>query len=172
MTGRLHGRACRSGQTGARTSRCSAAARWATSGAQCGFGLVSAIFLLVVLSSLGAAIVSVFTIQQASSALDVTGARAYQAARAGIEWGLYQQLRAPSPGATVCFSDTSFGFPDTTTLRPLTVTVGCVLTQGPGTIKRWHLSAVACNQPDASTLACPNRNDSPDYVEREMQVDY
>lgn len=58
--------------------------------AQTGFTLVSAIFILVVLAALGAAIVTVFTGQQMGSALDVQGAQAYQAARAGIEWGVYQ----------------------------------------------------------------------------------
>src|SRR5437899_3676273 len=58
-----------------------------------GVGLVTAIFLLVVLAGLGGAMVALSAAQQSSSALDVEGARAYQAARAGIEWGLYQNLR-------------------------------------------------------------------------------
>ncbi len=57
---------------------------------QSGFALVSAIFLLVVLAALGGFIVSIFTSQQQTSALDLQGERAYQAARAGIEWGAYQ----------------------------------------------------------------------------------
>jgi MSHA biogenesis protein MshP len=60
---------------------------------QRGFSLVSAIFLLVVIAALGAFAVTVSTTQQQSAALDVMGARAYQAARAGIEWGAYQVLR-------------------------------------------------------------------------------
>ena len=46
-----------------------------------GAGLVTAIFLLVVLAGLATALVSVFTTQRQSSALDEQGARAYQAAR-------------------------------------------------------------------------------------------
>ena len=57
---------------------------------QSGFSLVTAIFLLVILASLGAFIVTVSGLQQTSSALDVQGSRAYQAARSGIEWGTYQ----------------------------------------------------------------------------------
>ena len=60
---------------------------------QKGFSLVTAIFLLVVLSGLGAVMMTFFTAQQQSSALDVLGSRAYQASRAGIEWGTYQILR-------------------------------------------------------------------------------
>ena len=54
---------------------------------QYGFSLPAAIFLLVVLALMGAVIVTVTGLQQSSQQLDVLGARAYQAARAGIEWG-------------------------------------------------------------------------------------
>ena len=65
---------------------------------QKGFSLVTAIFLLVVLGGLGAMMMTFFTAQQQSSALDVVGTRAYHAARAGIEWGAYQVLRNPGVG--------------------------------------------------------------------------
>ncbi|HEY6280567.1 MAG TPA: hypothetical protein VIW72_02070 [Burkholderiales bacterium] len=64
---------------------------------QSGFLLVTAIFLLVILAALGAFILTISGTQQTGSALDVQGSRAYQAARAGIEWGSYQVLNA---GAT------------------------------------------------------------------------
>ena len=57
-----------------------------------GFVLPSAIFLLVILAALAAFLVNISTTQSMTSAQDVQGARAYQAARAGIEWGLYQVL--------------------------------------------------------------------------------
>lgn len=60
--------------------------------AQRGFAIVSAIFLLVVLAALGAFMVTLSTVQHTSSTQDLQGARAYQAARAGIEWGAYQVL--------------------------------------------------------------------------------
>ena len=142
--------------------------------AQAGFSLVSAIFLLVVLAALGAAMVNISTVHQASSALDVQGARAYQAARAGIEWGLYQQLQSPVAGD--CFGAASFGFPDAPTLRPFTVSVSCIQSSGPGALKRWQITAIACNQPGASGCYkdAPNDslNDSPDYIERQMQVEF
>lgn len=61
---------------------------------QRGFALVTAIFLLVVLAALGAFMVSMSGVQHTTSAQDVQGSRAYQAARAGIEWGVYQ-IMAP-----------------------------------------------------------------------------
>lgn len=57
-----------------------------------GFVLPSAIFLLVILASLAAFLVNLSMTQSRTSAQDVQGARAYQAARAGIEWGLYRVL--------------------------------------------------------------------------------
>jgi MSHA biogenesis protein MshP len=79
---------------------------------QRGFSIITAIFLLVVLASLGALMTTFFTAQQQSSALDVVGSRAYQAARAGIEWGAFQITQSGvvnSPGvfATACQSGTS-----------------------------------------------------------------
>lgn len=95
---------------------------------QRGFSLFSAIFLLVMLSALGAAIVKVTSSSQIASALDIQGERAYQAARAGIEWGLYRQLREK-----VCLAATSFALPAETivrsTLAGLTVTVSCTLSR-------------------------------------------
>lgn len=57
---------------------------------QRGFAIVSAIFLLLVLAGLGAFMVTLSTTQSATSAQDVQGSRAYHAARAGIEWGIYR----------------------------------------------------------------------------------
>ncbi len=66
---------------------------------QQGFSIVSAIFLLVVLAFLGVAMVSFSTTQQQSQSLDVMGSRAYQAARAGIEWAAYNIVQTPSNAA-------------------------------------------------------------------------
>jgi MSHA biogenesis protein MshP len=57
-----------------------------------GFTLISALFLLVVLALLGLFIVRVAGLRSSDEALDVGGAKAYQAAQAGIEWGLVQVL--------------------------------------------------------------------------------
>ena len=54
--------------------------------------MVTAIFILVVLAALGAFVVNISTTQQLTSAQDLQGSRAYHAARAGIEWGIYQVL--------------------------------------------------------------------------------
>lgn len=66
-----------------------------------GFALPSAIFLLVILAALGTFMVSLSTTQQIGSAQDVQGSRAYWAARAAVDFGLYQVLdpENATPGA-------------------------------------------------------------------------
>ncbi len=90
-----------------------------------GFTLVSAIFLLVALAALGAAIVRLSTTQQVTSAQDLQGSRAYQAARAGVEWGVYQVMAPDNPTYTLpgCFGNTSFS------LEGFSVVVSCAQTQ-------------------------------------------
>lgn len=95
-----------------------------------GFSIVTAIFLLVVLSFLGVAMVSFSTTQHQSSALDVMGSRAYQAARTGVEWAAFHVSNTASgvqwPGCTAATPATSFAagtLPGT--LAPFTVDVYC-----------------------------------------------
>ena len=96
-----------------------------------GVGLVTAIFLLVVIAGLAVAMVTVYTTQQTSSALDLQGARAYQAARAGLEWGMFRKVRGDS-----CVGVSSFAFDNDTSLRGFVVTVTCE-----GAVKRWRRCA-------------------------------
>jgi MSHA biogenesis protein MshP len=138
-----------------------------------GVGLITAIFLLVVLAGLGVAMVSLFTTQQASSSLDIEGARAYQAARAGIEWGLFQRFRDPCPAGAVCCGGgagtTVLRMPAGTTLQNYTVVVSCVPATGianPPT----NITSVACNMADAQGRCATAPND-PQYVRRRMEVE-
>lgn len=119
-----------------------------------GFGLVAAIVVLVILAALAAAIVAIGTTQQATSAQDVQSARAWLAARAGNEWGLYQALKGPW-GACANDSETL----DLTADTGLHVTVRCdswPYNEGetvPGTpraLRIYRIEAVAC-----SVSACP-----------------
>lgn len=65
-----------------------------------GFALVAALFLLVVLAALGAFIVRISTVQHQTVSLAIVSARAYQAARTGVEWGVYQALENGSCGSS------------------------------------------------------------------------
>lgn len=89
---------------------------------QRGFSLVSAIFLLVVLAALGAAMVTFSTSQSQSLAIDVLGSRAYQAANAGVEWAAYNIAANPgAAGATNFVPGTSTALGGN--LAPFNVTV-------------------------------------------------
>ena len=140
-----------------------------------GVSLLTAVFLLVVLASLSAALVSVFGVQQAGTVLDVTGVRADQAARSGLEWGLYRQLRVqPTVPSVACFtpSPVTFALPSDGSLAGFSVTVSCVAgadNLAGNTTNRWSITAVACNQPGAGV--CPNPNPSPEYVQRRVQAE-
>jgi MSHA biogenesis protein MshP len=144
-----------------------------------GLALVTAIFLLVVLAGLGVAVVSLTTSQQASSIQDLQGGRAYQAAKAGLEWGLYQALQSGggTPAANLNCANAansySFAMPAGTSLSAFTVTVTCTAAAaalGDGTANdptagHFRLTATACNQPTAAN-ACPNPAPGNDYVQR------
>ena len=152
-----------------------------------GFAIITAIFILVVLAALGAFILNVFTNQQIGSALDMQGARAYQAARAGVEWGAYQIQATTAYNFSYGVSNTAIGYanannracPATTTsfipgassLTGFTVTVTCVasadISLGGPTV--FVITSTACNQPSAGT--CPNTtNPNSLYVERRLEV--
>jgi MSHA biogenesis protein MshP len=138
-----------------------------------GFALVSAIFILVVLAALGAAILVVSTTQQVGSALDVQGSRVYRAARAGIEWGVYKRTRDNVP-CTVFPGvppNVSFTFPTAPTLAGITVTVTCTdYTDASSTppIHVYEIRSTACNQPLAGN--CPNTSPGPNYIERRLKA--
>jgi MSHA biogenesis protein MshP len=57
---------------------------------QAGFALAAVIFILVILAALAAGIVSLSTSQHLGQAQDLRGSLAYQAARSGAEYGIYQ----------------------------------------------------------------------------------
>ena len=56
---------------------------------QRGFSLVTAIFILIVLAALGSYMVTIGGTNRATSSAALQGARAYQAARSGIDWSVY-----------------------------------------------------------------------------------
>ena len=130
-----------------------------------GFSIVTAIFLLVVLSALGVALLSVSTMQHAESALDVQGARAYQAARAGMEWGVYRQRVYGS-----CVASSDFVLPANGALSGFSVTVRC--TPAAGALPRFQVIATACNQPVGGVCATANATNNPDYVQRVVQAEF
>lgn len=129
-----------------------------------GFAYIAAVVLLVVMATLATAMLRLNTVQQHGSNQDLMGIRASQAARAGIELGLYQ-LKSGTCSASQTIAD----FYATTGFR---VTVLCTFDSfnegesAPGTplVKQiYRIDAVACNL----GTSCPNAQSSNvDYVER------
>jgi MSHA biogenesis protein MshP len=94
-----------------------------------GFALITAIFLLVILGSFAAFAVSFSANTAATHAIAVQGARAYEAARTGLEWATYQ-VRDPNgtlaAGATNlpdCFATKTLALP--AAMGSFTVQVTC-----------------------------------------------
>ena len=143
-----------------------------------GFSIITAIFLIVVLAALGVFIVSVTGLQQSTQALDVLGVRAYQAARAGIEWSAHQVLDPNNTlNAASCAAPAMPACPGATgpgalagSLSIFTVTVSCTrttATEGNRNVWTYELRSTACNQPSAGS--CPNTGTpAPGYVERQI----
>lgn len=148
--------------------------------AQRGFSILTAVFLIVVLSLFGVFILSVTGIQQSSQALDIQGVRAYQAARAGVEWAAFQTLdpnNAQLGGLPSCAGVPMPSCPGSPahlsglggSLSPFTVSVICTATattEGNRDIRVFEVTATACNQPSAG--ACPNAAPAAGYTERRL----
>lgn len=70
---------------------------------QHGFGLVAAMFLIIIIAGAIAAMWRISTTQTATSSLALQQTRTYQAARAGLEWGIAKALSDKD-----CFLDKIF----------------------------------------------------------------
>jgi MSHA biogenesis protein MshP len=135
---------------------------------QKGFSLITAIFLLVVLSALGAMMVTFFVAQQQSSALDVMGTRAYQASRVGIEWAAYNIALQPAGtqwAGCAALPNPLFAAGELAgTLSPFRVALTCTSSsavESASTIWIYDLAASAVSGGSPGT---------PDYVERIINV--
>ncbi len=69
-----------------------------------GFTILGAIFLLVILSAAGAAMLRVAGVQRTTTSYDLLGARAYYAARSGIEWAIHEAVDSGACAASAAFS--------------------------------------------------------------------
>ena len=141
---------------------------------QRGFSIITGVFLMVVLALLGAYMLSVTGIQQSSSQLDIQGTRAYQAARAGVEWGAWQVLDPNDAIGTAALPACPASPTNLTlagSLASFTVTVTCTATtttEGNRNVGTYLIVSTACNQPSGGS--CPNAAPSGGYVERQMQA--
>ncbi len=144
---------------------------------QRGFGAIMAVVVLVILASLAAAMLKFGTVQQLTSAQDVLSARAWAAARAGNEWGLFKALSSTTPADPwkTCSNLTQTldltahtGFRVTVTCNSTTYNEGESAPGTPQVVRVFRIESTACN----SSTSCPDAAmaTSPGYVERRRQV--
>lgn len=131
-----------------------------------GFVLPTAIFLLVILAALAAYMVSLSRTSHISSALDIQGVRAHQAARAGIEWAAWQvvdpQGLQPTPAPCPASPST---VRLTGALAAFNVSVSCtrtLATDGADTVAVYQVTSTAT----AGLVG------GADYVERQIQASF
>lgn len=130
-----------------------------------------AIFILVILAALAAGVTSLSSMTSIGKALDEQGARAYQAARAGIEWAALRTLKmaAPLPCAAPPGSNTDLSIDGwAVTVNCTEVAAGSTVEAGLGAIYR--ITSTAC-APAGSGPQCPGPVTAGDhYFERSLRV--
>jgi MSHA biogenesis protein MshP len=91
---------------------------------QQGLGMITAIIILVIMASLAAAMMTFGSTQQLTSAQDVMSVRAWQAAKAGNDWGLYMVLNAGTGwnGGVACTDSGTVGTPGTERTKTIDLT--------------------------------------------------
>ena len=75
---------------------------------EAGFSLVSAVFLLVVLTAAGAVMVRLGGVQRTTTSFALLGPKAYHAAHSAVEWNVHQALFVPGSCPVGVTTTTSF----------------------------------------------------------------
>jgi MSHA biogenesis protein MshP len=124
---------------------------------QRGFTLITAIFLLVGVAALVVFMTNIRVAQQTTLVYGVQGARAIQAARSGIEWGIYDAIVIGN-----CVASTTFTIAQPA-LDNFSVEVQCgatTHTEGVTALTTYQLTAIASDGVFGSL----------DYVQRRIQA--
>ena len=131
---------------------------------QHGFALISALFIVIVLAALGSYMVKISSVQSNIPVAAVQGARAFNAARSGIEWASYIVLTAANPaGACINVNGKTLTFSGAGLVN-FTTTVNCSRTN--------HTEGSIGNF-DIITFVATARSGTygdPDYVERVIRT--
>ena len=131
---------------------------------QRGVSLATAIFVLLMLAGAAAYIASMSGSQHAASGMDAAGQRAYQVARSGTEYGVWNAIKNNlCPASQTLAAGAMPG-----TLAPYAVTITCALTshtEAGVTIQSYTLTGTACNR-----AACPAAAPGANYVERQVTM--
>lgn len=127
-----------------------------------GFALMLAIFMIVTLAAIGLYLVTISTGQVQAVSQDEQAARAYQAARAGLEWGAFQRLRN-----STCSSSNLTLTPAGLSGFRAEVTCAAIGSETEGTtaVNVYLITSKGCN-----ANPCSPATPASTYVEREMQI--
>lgn len=132
-----------------------------------------ALFMIVSLAAIGVYLLTVSTGQLEAGIQDEQGARAYQAARTGLDWAAYQLIQNPTPPvfATGCSGGA-------TTTQTLTLPQGVLVfyaeisctrvgneTEGAATVRVYRITSTGCN-----ASPCTPAPATPTYVNRQLQL--
>jgi MSHA biogenesis protein MshP len=111
---------------------------------QRGIGAVVIIALIAMAAVLAGAALMLSSAQQTAIAADLQGARAYQAARSGLEWGIHHVLRAGAPDCADMAGGTTFSL--TGALDGVHVTVTCTQSnhEDPSPVSVYSITATGC----------------------------
>ncbi|MFI8740175.1 pilus assembly protein MshP [Stutzerimonas zhaodongensis] len=120
---------------------------------QGGFGLVAAMFVIVVVAGAVVAMSRMSEIQSSTSSMAIQQVRAYQAARAGLEWGIARVLAKQSPEASFSLD----GF-DVKVEEPKPLTDAGLIQEEDNNVRFRQISATAQYATEGS----------PDYVYRKL----
>ena len=104
-----------------------------------GSALITALFLVIVLAALGAAMTSLSIVQQDTATKAVLAARVYYGAKAGLEWGIQAAIATSACAASSgAFTPAGSGF------TGVSVTVTCASSQhGGAALSTYYLTSIA-----------------------------
>lgn len=130
-----------------------------------GFVLPTAIFLMVILAALAVFMVSLSRSSHISGALDMQGGRAYQAARAGIEWAAWQTIDPQELNAVPTCPVSPSTVDLTGTLADFQVVVECTATpytDGADAVTIFRITSTASSGTRGTV----------DFIQRQIQANF
>jgi MSHA biogenesis protein MshP len=129
-----------------------------------GFALMLAVFLIVTLAAVAVYVLTISTTQTEASAQEEKAARAYQAARTGLEWAAYQVLRSNADCATL-HNQTLVLQQGLAGYRVSVLCTSSSENEGPTALQVFQVTATGCNG-----ASCPLGAPDMTYVERQLHL--
>lgn len=129
---------------------------------QRGFAIVSAIFLVLVFAVMGAYMLTLSGVEHSTVDRALLNARAYFAARAGMEWGIHQAVSHPTAASGSCSASSLFTLTGGSFIA-VNISVECTQTSASAGAKTYYVYYLK------STASYGTAGTS-DYVERKLEA--